>query len=237
MTLIESAITMLQQASVLISAPAGIAQTTPSTIQHNAGRNVITTAGKDVSLNAKNNVTMAASEEISLFAHNKDLRAVAGYGKVELQAQQNQMNLDAKQDIQITSHDGKLTLYSPTEINLVCGKNSFIHMNHDQVIINASDHIIKRTAVVMKQNPGSMPLNIPPLPEPIGNYDEMFVVKNKKGEPLPHFRYKLVTGDGEIIRGVTNEKGETARVETSTNKIKIDVYEDDDDEDQSSINE
>lgn len=60
-------------------------------------------------------------------------------------------------------------------------------MNLDQIIINAPEHIIERTAVVMKQSPGSMPLNIPPLPEPIGNYDEMFVVKNKKVSPFLTF--------------------------------------------------
>jgi len=166
MALIEGAVSALQQASVLISAPAGIAQTTPSTIQHNAGRNVITTAGKDVSLNAKNNVTMAASEEISLFAHNKDLRAVAGYGKVELQAQNSQMNLDAKMDITLRSHDGKIQTFSPTEINLVCGDKCFIKLTPDQVIMNAPDHIIHKTAVVIKQPPGSMPIDPPPMPQP-----------------------------------------------------------------------
>jgi len=166
MSLIEGAITMLQQASVLISAPAGIAQTTPSSIQHNAGRNVITTAGKDVSLNAKNNVTMAASQEVSIFAHNKDLRAVAGYGKVELQAQSSQMNLDAKMDITLTSHDGKIQTFSPTEINLVCGDKCFIKLTPDQVIMNAPDHIIHKTAVVIKQDPGSLPIDPPPMPQP-----------------------------------------------------------------------
>jgi len=166
MALIEGAVTALQQASVLISAPAGIAQTTPSSIQHNAGRNVITTAGKDVSLNAKNNVTMAASNEISLFAHNKDLRAVAGYGKVELQAQSNVMNLDAKMDITLTSHDGKIQTFSPKEINLVCGEKCFIKITPDQVIMNAPDHIIHKTAVVIKQKPGSMPIDPPPMPQP-----------------------------------------------------------------------
>lgn len=97
-------------------------------------------------------------------------------------------------------------------------------MNPDQIIINAPDHIIEKTAVVMKQSVGSMPLTIPPLPEPIGNYDEMFVIKDQDGNPIPYFKYKIVTGDGEIIRGVTNAKGETARVETSTNKVKIDIY-------------
>lgn len=78
MTLIESAITMLQQASVLILAPAGIAQTTPSTIQHNARRNVIVTAGKDVSLNAKNNVIMAA------FKKYKDYQFILAKGLQEI---------------------------------------------------------------------------------------------------------------------------------------------------------
>jgi len=223
MTLIESAITMLQQASVLISAPAGIAQTTPSTIQHNAGRNVITTAGKDVSLNAKNNVTMAASNEISLFAHNKDLRAVAGYGKVELQAQTNAMNLDAKQDIQITSHDGKLTLYSPTEINLVCGKNSFIHMNPDQVIINAPDHIIERTAVVMKESVGSMPLTIPPLPIPAESKALQFLFTNDEGVPYANTPYTTTLVDGTQGFGITDKEGKT-EIFYSSEDDPVDVF-------------
>jgi len=207
--LLNSAIELLQKASVLISAPEGIAQTTASSIYHNAGKDVVTTATKNIGLCAGKNITHTASGEIALFAHNKDFRAVAGYGKLELQAQTNVMNLDAQKDISITSHEGKVRIYSPKEITLACGNNSFIQLNPDQVIINAPDHIILKTAVVQKVSTGSLAQPLSSLPTPANRHNVQFLFTDDEGKPHINKNYTAILSDGTQTTGKTDEHGKT----------------------------
>lgn len=63
-------------------------------------------------------------------------------------------------------------------------------------------------------------------------YDEMFVVKDNLGNPIEGYSYKIVTAEGEVYRGVTNEKGETIRVYTGNKAVDM-VFMDDFDEEES----
>jgi type VI secretion system secreted protein VgrG len=58
----------------------------------------------------------------------------------------------------------------------------------------------------------------------------MFVVKDPKGLPVAGFAYKIVTGDGKVFRGVSNEKGETIRLSSGYDASQLEVYADDGEE-------
>ena len=58
-------------------------------------------------------------------------------------------------------------------------------------------------------------------------YSNMFVVTDKEtDQPIPDFPYKIVTGDGKVYRGITNEQGETVRV-TGDKPTELKLYADD----------
>jgi type VI secretion system secreted protein VgrG len=58
----------------------------------------------------------------------------------------------------------------------------------------------------------------------------MFVLKDPKGLPVAGFAYKIVTGDGKVFRGVSNEKGETIRLSSGYDVTQLEISADDGEE-------
>jgi type VI secretion system secreted protein VgrG len=112
----------LKQSALLLSAPAGIAQSTPKSVQLSAGENVISTSGGHTDFSALQRFTVAAGERISLFAQKLGIKMFASKGKVEIQAQGDEMTLDALKDIRISSSEGKLVISAKQEIILTRGR-------------------------------------------------------------------------------------------------------------------
>lgn len=119
--LLAESLTELKQAALLLSAPEGIAQVTPKSIQLSAGENLISTAGKHADFSVLKKFTVAAGEAVSLFAQKLGIKIFAGKGKVEIQAQSDDMTLDALKDIRISSCEGKILIYAEKEIILTSG--------------------------------------------------------------------------------------------------------------------
>ncbi|HDJ8694756.1 TPA: type VI secretion system tip protein VgrG, partial [Escherichia coli] len=93
----------LKKSAMLLSAPEGIAQVTPKSLQLSAGENIISTSGKNSDFSVLKKFTVAAGETVSLFAQKLGIKIFAGKGKVEIQAQGDEMLLDALKDIRISS--------------------------------------------------------------------------------------------------------------------------------------
>lgn len=153
--LLEQTLTDLKRSALLLSAPAGIAQSTPKSVQLSAGENVISTSGKHTDFSALKRFTVAAGERISLFAHRLGIKIFAGRGKVEIQAQGDEMTLDALKDIRISSSEGKLVISAKQEIILTSG-GGYIRIADGTVECAAPDKIIQRAAVWQKFGGQSM---------------------------------------------------------------------------------
>lgn len=119
--LLSEALTDLKKAALLVSAPEGIAQVTVKSLQQSAGDNIISTSGGHTDFSALKRFTVAAGERVSLFAQKLGIKMFAGKGKVEIQAQGDEMTLDALKDIRISSSEGKLIISAKQEIILTSG--------------------------------------------------------------------------------------------------------------------
>lgn len=153
--LLQQTLTDLQQSALLLSAPEGIAQSTPKSVQLSAGENVISTSGKHTDFSALKRFTVAAGERISLFAQKLGIKIFASQGKVEIQAQGDEMTLDALKDIRISSSEGKLVISAKQEIILTSG-GGYIRIADGAVECAAPDKIIQRAAVWQKFGGQSM---------------------------------------------------------------------------------
>lgn len=89
----------------------------------------------------------------------------------------------------------------------------------------STDSIVSSSAI--PSNNLKQSTNIVPAEE---IYDEMYVVKDTLGNPVQGYAYKITTDEGEVYRGVTNEKGETIRVYTGNKAVGL-ILEADDEED------
>jgi len=153
--LLQQTLTDLKQSALLLSAPEGIAQSTPKSVQLSAGENVISTSGKHTDFSALKRFTVAAGERVSLFAQRLGIKIFASKGKVEIQAQGDEMTLDALKDIRISSSEGRLVISAKQEIILTSG-GGYIRIADGVVECAAPDKIIQRAAVWQKFGGQSM---------------------------------------------------------------------------------
>lgn len=153
--LLQQTLTDLKQSALLLSAPEGIAQSTPKSLQLSAGENVISTSGKHTDFSALKRFTVAAGERVSLFAQKLGIKMFASQGKVEIQAQGDEMTLDALKDIRISSSEGRLVISAKQEIILTSG-GGYIRITDGVVECAAPDKIIQRAAVWQKFGGQSM---------------------------------------------------------------------------------
>ncbi|WP_159175163.1 DUF2345 domain-containing protein, partial [Klebsiella pneumoniae] len=89
-TLLSETLTELKKSALLLSAPAGIAQVTPKSLQLSSGENLISTSGKNTDFSVFKKFTVAAGEAVSLFAQKLGIKIFASKGKVEIQAQSDE---------------------------------------------------------------------------------------------------------------------------------------------------
>jgi Uncharacterized protein conserved in bacteria len=147
--LLSDALTELKKSALLLSAPDGIAQVTPKTLQLSAGENIVATSSGSTDFSALKKLTVAAGERISLYAQKMGVKLFASKGKVEIQAQGDEMTLDALKDIRISSSEGKILISAKKEIILTSG-GGYIRIADGTVECAAPDKIIERGAVWQK---------------------------------------------------------------------------------------
>lgn len=206
--LLEQALTDLKRSALLLSAPAGIAQTTPESLQLSAGENFISTSGKHTDFSALKRFTVAAGERVSLFAQQLGIKIFASKGKVEIQAQGDEMTLDALKDIRISSSEGKLVISAKQEIILTSG-GGYIRIADGVVECAAPDKIIQRAAVWQKFGGQSMSQAI----QIWENTDFAITPEVKRlsdDSPVAGLTLGLTGGDGTQQSMVTSASGATA---------------------------
>jgi type VI secretion system secreted protein VgrG len=111
----------LQQSGILTSSPQGIATVTPSSAQISAGKNITLTAIENTDISTLKNYTATAGDAVSILAVDKEMNLIANKGQMKIQAQHNKMHINARDDLEITSSKGKVTVAAKDELTLTCG--------------------------------------------------------------------------------------------------------------------
>ncbi len=229
--LLAESLTELKQAALLLSAPEGIAQVTPKSIQLSAGENLVSTGGQHADFSVLKKFTVAAGEAISLFAQKLGIKIFAGKGKVEIQAQSDEMTLDALKDIRISSSEGKILICAEKEIILTCG-GGYIRIADGTVECAAPDKIIERGAVWQKFGGQSMDpekLKAKLMTFPVINTEEFnvqFHFVDENNEPYANTKYIAYFPGGINKEGKTNNAGytETLLSEKENDEIRIHLF-------------
>ena len=118
--LLNESLSQLKKAGILISAPAGMALAWRTDLQCTAAENLIATAGGHGDFSIAKRFTLAAGELVSIFAQKLGIKLLAARGKVELQAQSDEMRLLADKHVTITSANGRVVIEAKDELLLKC---------------------------------------------------------------------------------------------------------------------
>ncbi|HCP0589811.1 TPA: type VI secretion system tip protein VgrG [Escherichia coli] len=203
--MMSEALEELKKSAMLLSAPEGIAQVTPKSLQLSAGENIISTSGKNSDFSVLKKFTVAAGETVSLFAQKQGIKIFAGKGKVEIQAQGDEMLLDALKDIRISSSEGRILISAKNEIILTSG-GGYIRIGDGTVECAAPDKIIERGAVWQKFSGQS-------ISQAMQQWDSAdFAVTpeilwQQTGKPAKNQKVQVTRGDGSVVEMTTDEQG------------------------------
>lgn len=146
-TLMNQTLSDLKQQALLLSAPSGIAQVTPASIQVSAGENLIVTAGQNADISIAKKLTLAVGDILSLFAHKLGIKMYASEGKVDIQAQSDALNLFAKEKLSVASSDNSVVISAKKEILLVCG-GAFIRLSDAGVEVGTGKNVTLKCIAV-----------------------------------------------------------------------------------------
>ncbi|WP_341522086.1 type VI secretion system tip protein VgrG [Pseudomonas sp. G.S.17] len=210
---LQSALDGLREAGLIASAPAGIALTTPANIQLSAGQNLTATARDSADVTVFKRFSVAAGEAVSLFAQKLGIRLVASRGPVDIQAQSDAITLQADKALTLNSVNGEITLNAAQGITLM-SRGAYIKLKDGSIEIGAPGELLIKNDNIAWGGSASLDKALMPmvLEDPIykfpmsGNFQVKDLAVN---EPRAFRPYRIETSDGRVLRGVTDENGDT----------------------------
>ncbi|MDN7873642.1 DUF2345 domain-containing protein [Burkholderia multivorans] len=152
---------------MLMASPAGVGLSTQESAQVTANQQVNIVSGKSVHVAAGKSLITSVMEKISLFAQNAGMKLFAAKGKVEIQAQSDEMKLAALNDVTITSSNGKVVISAEKEIWIGAG-GSYIKITPDLIENGTNGQILEKCASWDKPGASSMRLPSPITSVPKG---------------------------------------------------------------------
>ncbi|QOT80216.1 type VI secretion system Vgr family protein [Cupriavidus basilensis] len=161
--LMEQRLLNLQQAVILLSAPAGIALATAESIQLAANGNVIASAGSNLDLGAGKRITIAAGQGASIFAQDNGIKLVAAKADFSAAAHAGQMQLASSKDMILSSVNGKLNAASAGALTL-SSQGAYIKLEGGNIELGCPGSITLKTGNFTWQAPASLNPSMPELP-------------------------------------------------------------------------
>ena len=152
---LQSAVTNISQPGILAYAQQGIALTSPENIQLTSANSVTVTTSNQTDITALKNITISTSEAISLLAQKSGMKVFANQGDIDVQAQNDQIALAAKQDIQINSVESNVEFAAAQDMTFVCG-GSYIKISKAGIELGSPDNVYLKCNAMQKMSPNSM---------------------------------------------------------------------------------
>lgn len=202
--LLDNTLGELRREGILVSAPAGIGVVSGEHLQLTAGRNLIATAGGNADVGVIRRFTVAAGEAVSMFAQRMGMKLFAAKGKVEIQAQGDEMALAALRDVSITSIEGKLVLSAAKEVWIGAG-GSYIRISGERIENGTPGDILEKCAFWGKSERQFQSVAANRWEGTA--FNERLMVRLPNGETPRNLAYVLTRADGGEIRGVTDADG------------------------------
>ncbi|TCB82315.1 type VI secretion system Vgr family protein [Acinetobacter sp. ANC 4173] len=207
---IEKDIGRFKKAIMLMSSPNSIGLSTSEDIHISADGQINQYANKSINQSTNHNFILHAQDKISLFAAEAGARLFAGKGKIELQAQNDQLDIVARKGVQIISTESEVIIRANKKIVLESG-GSRIEISGAGIRnatgslfeVKAGQHQFKRGE--QKAYPE---FKLPILQE----FSQKFLIKDSDNKILKNMNYLAVTKSGVYYEGKTDEEGYTKRI-------------------------
>jgi type VI secretion system secreted protein VgrG len=192
---------------LLAGSPSGIGFATTECTHIHAGAEVTLSSGKDTNLAIGKSLIASVAEKISLFAENAGLKLFAAKGKVDIQAQGNDLDIIAEKVVRLLSTTARIEIHAKEEVVISAGGSS-IKINGSGITESTPGKWTAQASMHLMPGPAKAPYVMPHLPKAeLEKTDLEFRHLTNWGEPLAGAAYKAVLSDGSIRRGTLDALG------------------------------
>ena len=212
---LKEALKDLKEAGLIQTAPAGIATATQQSQLHTANENIHLISGNHTDITAGQSLTAHAVESLNLFAQSSGIKMQANQGKVEVQAQNDELQLNALKDATLTSSAGKVTIAAKEEILITC-KGAYIKLSNGEVEIG-SPKVVRVRAPLVVNGANSTNFKFTQVGAIKRYSNRLDFAESFEGfGDLTSLKYFAFTESGEEFEGNLDEYGRTGRITSAT---------------------
>jgi len=205
-------IDQLKEAVAVLSAPKGVAISSGKHLQLTANRNLMINAGADADMGVMKRLFIGVGEGLSLFVRKMGMKLISNQGPVTIQAQNDQLQLLARKDLEIVSTDDEIHIIAKKKIIINAG-GSYLTLDPCRIELGTNGDFEVKAADFMYSGPASMKADHPDYPPLQSNVRQSLNLKimqspNAQGSSWAGMPYTLYADGAPLKKGVLDEKGQ-----------------------------
>ncbi|WP_229217545.1 type VI secretion system Vgr family protein [Massilia forsythiae] len=204
-----------------ITSPAGIGFASSKAIVTYSARNIDSVAQRHLQLTAGQHIGVHAGKGISLFAQNDGLSAIAHFGKLLLQSQHDDTDVNAAKNLKLSATDGMATI-SAKVILLVAEDGSFLKLGDGAPVLGSKQPLTFHAPDFLYDEPETMAAQFPAFGK--GGADQKLAVHYAPGIPLENgerppggavkdAKLKIALSDGTALQARSGADGKSDLIE------------------------
>lgn len=204
-----------------MTSPAGIGFASSRAIVSYSARNIDTVAQQHLQMTAGQHFSVNTGKGISLFAQHGGLTGIAHFGKLLLQSQHDDTDINSSQNLKLTATEGMATI-SAKVILLVAEDGSFLKLGDGPPVLGSKQAIKFHASDFLYDEPETMTAQFPAFGE--GAADQKLAVHYMRGTPSENgdrplgaavrdARLKVGLSDGSNMETRSDTDGKSGLIE------------------------
>ncbi|MES2297040.1 MAG: type VI secretion system Vgr family protein [Pseudomonadota bacterium] len=193
-----------------ITSPAGIGMATAKSIVSYAATNSDIVAQQHLQMTAGQRFNLNAGKGISLFSHHDGIKAIAHTGKLLLQSQHDDTDVNADANLTLTATNGKLTGMAKS-IELISEDGSFIKIGKDGITLGSASPVRIHAPDFAFDGPATLATVFPKFGSgaPDLKFSARYYPHIDGGLPAPNLKHKIESTDGSNRDGANDAEGKS----------------------------
>ncbi|WP_423395745.1 type VI secretion system Vgr family protein [Burkholderia sp. LMG 21824] len=202
-------------ASALIAfgAQDGSLSVTPKTHVTYAGENIDQVARQHVQLSSGETINLHGGSGVAMFAHGDGVSVIANQGKVAIQSQNDDTQIESGKNIQLTAADGKLAGTASDEVVFVTSGGAYLKLHGRDIELGCPGKFTVKSDGHAWDGPASMSVDLPTFDQrTLGRVPKL--IRPTDGNAAPGFEGQIRKASGTLSDLTTDMAGELPAIDT-----------------------
>jgi len=203
-------------AIIAIAAKSGLGVNAGQSLQLANGETVTLMSGQDTQFITGGQMRMHSGQAIGVLGgamkpgENKSgLQMIAAKGAIDIQAQSDTLKVQARDEINVISANAHIDWAAAKSISLSTAGGANITIEGGNITVQCPGKILIHAGTKHFGGPTNLAYEMNAM-KGDANFDELFVLRWPYDDtPVTNRKFEIVRGDGSVVRGVTDAKGET----------------------------